>query len=322
MKKLTPSGLRWRKWQDKINPWTKKKCVVCGKLFSARKKNKIKILCGKMSCRKRRLKPFKDTWEDKRQDKKIFKVHFVENEFSKNKYKYDESTIDYKGSPTGKAYIGLAKQPLMKNENGIGYQGVKMQSENRELIQCYECGRWFKVISTPHLKRHGLTIREYKDKYGFFQKTSLISDVQSNFLANQMVNNVNKLGKRLPSEKLLKMMWEKRTKKRGERTREYQNLHGTCPEQLKQNLVNHIRRFHRIPHSPSGRDGFMQIGTLKKRFGSMNNALKNWGLPVRYKLGAVVQYCFEDGTNFVTKQGKGYEELFMMMLKKCPVLTK
>jgi len=42
--------------------------------------------------------------------------------------------IDYPDSPTGKAYLGIAKKPLMANVGGYGYQGVLLQDSAREYV--------------------------------------------------------------------------------------------------------------------------------------------------------------------------------------------
>lgn len=44
--------------------------------------------------------------------------------------------IDYPSSPTGKAYIGIAKEPLMPNKSGYGFEGVLLESSNRKFVQC------------------------------------------------------------------------------------------------------------------------------------------------------------------------------------------
>ena len=40
-------------------------------------------------------------------------------------------------------------------------------SIQRTKVICLECGAEFKQLSANHLKSHGLTLREYKKKYGF-----------------------------------------------------------------------------------------------------------------------------------------------------------
>ncbi len=40
-------------------------------------------------------------------------------------------------------------------------------------VTCLECGRKFKVMSSRHLMTHGLTVSEYKEKWGIKKGTSL-----------------------------------------------------------------------------------------------------------------------------------------------------
>ncbi len=42
-------------------------------------------------------------------------------------------------------------------------------------IICLECGKAFKVLTKKHLKTHGLTPQEYKEKWGYKKKQSLIA---------------------------------------------------------------------------------------------------------------------------------------------------
>lgn len=41
-------------------------------------------------------------------------------------------------------------------------------------IICLECGKSFKVLTKRHLATHGLTPIEYKEKWGYTKKTSLV----------------------------------------------------------------------------------------------------------------------------------------------------
>ncbi|MCP3684685.1 MAG: MucR family transcriptional regulator [bacterium] len=246
------------------------------------------------------------------------KQHSTENEFSKNKFKYNDKIIDYKHSPTGKAYIGLAKEPLMKTESGIGFQGVKLQSENRELIQCNECGKWCKILTVKHLKEHGMTLVEYKKKYGFNKRTALCSDEQSRIRSARIIDTIHGIPNTPPQRELMKLREGKQKKTS---SIEEQNNLGTCPLQLKTAFINHINRFRKIPTGLSHHDGYVQLPTVIRRFGSLNNALKEWGLPTKHKMGANIEFAFPDGTVFWTKKGKGYEELYLIMKDKCPVLN-
>lgn len=41
-------------------------------------------------------------------------------------------------------------------------------------VTCLECGKSFKIITKKHLRTHGLTSDEYKDKWGYPRDTPLI----------------------------------------------------------------------------------------------------------------------------------------------------
>jgi predicted transcriptional regulator len=42
-------------------------------------------------------------------------------------------------------------------------------------ITCMECGKTFKVLTKRHLLTHGLTPKEYKEKWGYKKDTSLVA---------------------------------------------------------------------------------------------------------------------------------------------------
>lgn len=41
-------------------------------------------------------------------------------------------------------------------------------------VQCAICGRWLRALNTAHLKKHSLTVNEYKEKFGIMKKQPLI----------------------------------------------------------------------------------------------------------------------------------------------------
>jgi len=42
----------------------------------------------------------------------------------------------------------------------------KFYDEERDLIECQICKRWRKMLNNTHLRMHGTTCKEYKEKYG------------------------------------------------------------------------------------------------------------------------------------------------------------
>ena len=122
--------------------------------------------------------------------RKCIKVN-KDGHFIKHKSKYTKNIIKYSGAPSGKAYIGVNKEPLMPVKEGYGFQGVLLQDESRQFVQCHNCGEWFKSITGGHLKTcSGLSGREYKQKYGLYLTKGLISDeVHKKFTDNIVLNH-------------------------------------------------------------------------------------------------------------------------------------
>ena len=54
-----------------------------------------------------------------------------------------------------------------------GTRGLLAYDELADRIQCHACGWWYQKITSFHLKRHGLTIPEYKEIYGLNDTTPL-----------------------------------------------------------------------------------------------------------------------------------------------------
>src|SRR5438128_557868 len=93
------------------------------------------------------------------------------------KESFSSPVIDYPDSPTGKAYIGINKLPLMPHDKGHGYKGVLVQSNDRKLVQCAVCGKWLEFLHGNHLKNcANMTSEQYKETFGLHRSTGLISD--------------------------------------------------------------------------------------------------------------------------------------------------
>ncbi len=291
-------------------------CIICNVVFSSY--NGIKRVCSN-ACLSEHKKAMRRVSDKAKRQRNRLKQHYEETIFSKHKEKYIDNIINYSSSPTGKAYIGFSKSPLMPVENGHGFMGVKLQSENRFLIQCSVCGKWLKRITAKHLDLHSMTQDEYKQMYGLNKSTALVSDVESN-KQSLLAYHVPEFKKHIGAS--TNGFHKRRYIYKPKNTIEKQNENGTCPLQLKHNLIEYIKRFHRLPKANStyNKDGFSS-GTYKYRFGSLNNALKEYGLPVVTKIGSIYEYVFSDKTVYTHNYMEGgFEELYIIMLQKCPVL--
>lgn len=290
------------------NPLVEKSCEICGKNFKTRRT--LRILCNNIKCEQERKYKIKMELSDKSIKKDVSSI----SKFYKNEL------IDYLDSPTGKAYIGFAKAPLMENDNGIGFKGVKLQSECREYVQCYECGHWLKSLGSIHLKkRHNLSGVEYRVKFGLNLGNPLVSDILSDKLTDIHSDRLRKQFTELDIGKHLTRYVHKKGTKLG--TTENENKFGVCPLQLKEATLSYVHEFHNLPGPNKGFNKFYQA--LRRRFGSINLAFKNYGLPIRHRLGnSSAVYEFEDGFSYSLTSKKGNrDELYEIMLQKCTVLS-
>jgi len=72
--------------------------------------------------------------------------------------------------------IRQVEEGAVVEEAAAGTQPAQMDPKKsilRNKVICLECGREFKIITSRHLKEHGLTGKEYRKKYGFTARQAL-----------------------------------------------------------------------------------------------------------------------------------------------------
>lgn len=228
---------------------------------------------------------------------------------------YAERFLAYPDAPTKRAYVGIAKKPLMPTSTGIGFLGVLLQNEARNRVQCYECGSWMKIITSLHLNKCcGITSIEYREKHGLNKSNGLCSDMTSlRYTKNALEAN---------PENRLKYAFKPGQSSRNftKRTTERENQHGTCPEQIKDRLFQFIADNRELPSQ--GNKGRPLYKILIARFGSFGKGLAHYGLPVLARRGTTMYFTFPDETTYKYNLNQWYnrEELFTMISQKCPAL--
>ncbi len=65
----------------------------------------------------------------------------------------------------------ISKEPLTHDQQPA-VDPKKSIKENT--LTCLECGKHFKILTKNHLAKHDLTPKEYKEKWGLKQNTSLV----------------------------------------------------------------------------------------------------------------------------------------------------
>lgn len=245
----------------------------------------------------------------------ILKTYMKEGFYEKHKHLYQDQLKAYESAPTGKAYIGLAKEPLMPNKTGFGFQGIVTQDEDRKLVQCNNCGKWAKIIGSIHLQKcAGQTVAEYKKKYGLNASTGLVSDETSMMLTKNALLN-----------KATSTRWDRTSKPRYDKglnkTVEYENKYGTCPLQLKTRLYEFIRNNKELP-GPHNR-GQSIYKALRRRYRDFAEALEVNGLPSFIRQGTNMLYTFPDKTTHAFNINKMHdrEALYQKIEEKCPAFA-
>lgn len=282
-------------------------CSICKKRFEPR--GNKQVTCS-LECKKR---------IDYKKAKEKVKKYFIK-EISPNKARahtrnkalaiYDERTITY-DSPTGKAYVGLAKRPLMKVDEGYGFKGVLLQTDNRELVQCHICGKWAKVISSNHLKKHKTNRLEYNAKFGLQDSTKLVCDASSyRYEASARKNPLpNQMKKLAMTDQKSAMQARKRVKQVGKP--EHDNKYGLCPLQLGIRLAQYITEYKMLPSEGIKGEGRRIARGLKKRHDSINNGFKYYFVPTIYRKGSSVELQSPDGEQFFFNYNRGYNREFV-----------
>ena len=55
------------------------------------------------------------------------------------------------------------------------FLGIQPYDKKLDLLQCLECGEWYKALNYLHLRIHYLTPTTYKQKYGINRRQALVS---------------------------------------------------------------------------------------------------------------------------------------------------
>jgi len=220
--------------------------------------------------------------------------------------------IDYPQSPTGKAYIGIAKEPLMGNPSGYGFQGVLLQTPDRKLIQCSNCGEWKQRIDTLHIKKCSggeiNNVGEYKQVYGLNKRQGLVSDFLADALRAAGMKNL-KRGE--------PWKYTKGVSRKAFSTRQTENQYGTCPEQLKTQTIDFVKTNKEMPSSSNR--GRQLTKRLRYKFGSLNAAFSLFNLPTFERLGFITEYTFPDKSKakFLLTDIHYKEALWSLIENKC-----
>ena len=217
-------------------------------------------------------------------------------------------------TPIGDDWVTCSnyKEPLLpiKEGDGYGYYGVLLITPDLEKVQCHLCGRLFKALPLHLVNEHDITARNYKVKFALQQKTGLLSEMERSKRAQAYFDYRERIG----PEAVDKMRENARKQaviasrgaylKNGMRghSLEYKNLHGTCPDQILDQITILAKE---LGHTPSQREFFKHSSRyealMRLTFGTWLNALKVLGMKPKervyvkgYKMTNYRRYTKED----------------------------
>ena len=228
--------------------------------------------------------------------------------------------------------IILYKDKAPYDDSGESIKGgIEYDSED-DTIRCHECGAWFKSTG-GHIRRHGLSAREYKLKHNLKMATALVSEsvrverisIAKKYLPAYRLANKEKFDKYL--RKLIK--GRRGLKKIRTRSVEEANFSKSCPPQALLKLKMLAEQIGRTPTVKEMREYGISVRGLKWTFGNLENVMKVVGLIHRRK-GSKAQLIHDKNSliallkNFVSVHGRlpSYSDLKRGMLPSSGVFNR
>lgn len=249
----------------------------------------------------------------------------------RSKYKIKNEYVEANNdSPTKFVYIGVNKKPLMEaKDGGFGYQGVLLQTDNRELVQCHVCGKWFAKLTTHIKNRHDLTKNDYRKKFGLLNTTALVSDATSYRLEKAGFKKYLKY-KEQEISKLAKARTfavqssvQSRMDRKLINKAEHNNRFALCEKQLGFRLLSYVKQYKMLPSRSQKGEGRLIGKALYRRYGSVNKGLEFYNLPVLYRQGTNVELKASNNKQLFFNYNKNYnrDKVYKWIQEQCDIDT-
>lgn len=173
------------------------------------------------------------------------------------------------------------KEPLRAVEKGHGYYGTLLYSPSKDVIQCHECGEWFKALYggyKGHLTTHDLDKNKYLEKYELSRTTKLIAEgVRNGARERYMKRDAAFYVQAAANLKTDKAMQNRRTATLGKRIRlETKNKRGNCPDQLLDKITQVVEENNGRISIPLFKEkwGTTYQSTIAQTFGTWKKAVE------------------------------------------------
>jgi hypothetical protein len=184
---------------------------------------------------------------------------------------------------SGRVFLYQEKAPF--EPSGKSVKGALEYSKDCDTVKCHECGLWFRALPL-HIKKHRLTVRQYKLKHGLAIKTSLNSEaLRETQISHGRRLNLLHGGSPFNDHEILKLALEAsaKTQKRLRKQRrsmnsELLNLKRNCPAQLLRKIENVSDAVGHTPTYMELKESRVSPESIKHRFGSLSKAMVLVGL--------------------------------------------
>lgn len=195
-----------------------------------------------------------------------------------------QTTTKDDNASKGEVLIQNYKEPLKPVAEvlgqGYGYMGTLITDKEKTKLQCHLCGKFF-VMLNRHIRLHNLQAYEYKKIFHLSPTTALIGEamrerMSEGYLKRQL-NGDN-------ARKGLEAYWQevregKRPPQKHNRSLEWKNKNGSCPEQLLKKIKVLAEELGRTPSSNEfSRLSGSNAHTVRTVYGSWGNALRLLGM--------------------------------------------
>jgi hypothetical protein len=185
--------------------------------------------------------------------------------------------------------VDIYKDPLKKNDNGFGFLGCMMQTPDKDKVQCHICGKLFGHLGFHVKTGHKITSKEYREKFGLAKDTSLTSKVtREKLLAKYLeIPEETRLAWREKGQASFKKLLKagKLHSKGYKWSLEYKNKHGSCPDQILDQIKQFKEKHGRVPSIDDfvheHPKGTRYVYLAKRTFGSWAKAIEKAGMEVR-----------------------------------------
>lgn len=238
-------------------------------------------------------------------------------------------TIHYP-SETGRAYIGYNKKPLVKVKKGFGFKGVLLQNENRTLVQCHVCGKWYQGLNGGHLLTHNTNQRNYRKQFGLERMTGLVADATSYQMEASKQERFHKMTDE-EREKIKQRFLEIRKSRvyvKQKHREEYKNKQNTCDAQIQYRLKAYVHQYRELPKRTMKGEGSRLIDLLKRKYGPLEKGYALYGLPFKRKLNGHARFRVYEmiapnkESYFVNTRRFDKNDCYKWMVDNCKVLSQ